>query len=157
MGRSKTAHIKFLEKTALADIDTEEIKSADLIHNIRNRRKSGAGPSTANNDIVWLRIILRYARAAWEVPFDLAILDNAYEVLKSEKLVAKSRTRSRRPTQAELEDLTDYFRKKENRQSSFPMSDILRFAIRSARRQSEMTSLLFDDNDNTPQQKSCET
>jgi hypothetical protein len=59
MGRSKTAHIKFLETTPLADIDTEEIKSADLIQHVRNRRKSGAGPSTANNDIVWLRIILR--------------------------------------------------------------------------------------------------
>lgn len=151
MGRSKTAHIKFLEKTALADIDTEEIKSADLIQHVRNRRKSGAGPSTANNDIVWLRIILRYARAAWEVPFDLAILDNAYEVLKSEKLVAKSRTRSRRPTQAELQLLTEYFRKKEKRRSSIPMSDILWFAIHSARRQSEITSLLFADNDEVTQ------
>jgi hypothetical protein len=108
MGRSKTAHIKFLEKTALANIYTDEIKASDLIQHVRDRRKSGAGPATVNNDTIWLRIILRYARAAWEVPFDLAILDNAYEVLKAEKLVAKSKTRSRRPTPPELELLIEH-------------------------------------------------
>jgi integrase len=151
MGRSKTAHIKFLEKTALANIATDEIKASDFIQHVRDRRKSGAGPATVNNDIVWLRIILRYARAAWEVPFDLTILDNAYEVLKSEKLVAKSKTRSRRPTQSELAVLIEYFRKKEKCRSSIPMSDILWFAIHSARRQSEITGLLFADNDEATQ------
>ena len=71
MGRSKTAHIKFLETTELASIDVLDIKSSDLIGQIRARRKSGAGASTVNNDIVWSRVIPRYARAAWEVPFDL--------------------------------------------------------------------------------------
>ncbi|MDH3747744.1 MAG: hypothetical protein OER97_06015, partial [Gammaproteobacteria bacterium] len=83
MGRSKSAHIKFLEKTSLANIDVGDIESSDLIEHVRARRKSGAGPATVNNDLVWLRIILRYARAAWNVPVDLTVIDDAYEVLRA--------------------------------------------------------------------------
>lgn len=151
MGRSKSAHIKFLEKTGLANLDVADIKSSDLIEHVRARRKSGAGPSTVNNDLVWLRIILRYARAAWNLPVDLSVIDDAYEVLRAEKLVAKSKVRSRRPSESELRRLTEYFRDKENRRSSMPMSDIIWFAIHSARRQSEISSLLIADNDEKTQ------
>ena len=151
MGRSKSAHIKFLEKTSLANIDVVDIKSSDLIEHVRARRRSGAGPSTVNNDLVWLRIILRYARAAWNVPVNLSAIDDAYEVLRAEKLVAKSKVRSRRPSQSELSRLTEFFRDKEKRRSRIPMADIIWFAIHSARRQSEITSLLADDNDEKTQ------
>lgn len=151
MGRSKSSHIKFLEKTNLANIAVTDIKSSDLIEHVRARRRSGAGASTVNNDLVWLRIILRYARAAWNVPIDLSVIDDAYEVLRTEKLVAKSKARSRRPSHSELSALTDYFREKEKRRSSAPMSDIMWFAIHSARRQSEITNLLIDDNDRKTQ------
>ena len=107
IGRSKSAHIKFLEKTNLANFDVTDIKSSGLIKHVRARRQSGAGPSTVNNDLVWLRIILRYARAAWNVPVDLTAIDDAYEVLRTEKLVAKSKARSRRPTHSELSALTE--------------------------------------------------
>ncbi len=147
MGRSKSAHIKFLENTKLANFDVTEIKSSDLIEHVRARRKSGAGPSTVNNDLVWLRVILRYARAAWDVPVDLTVIDDAYEVLRTEKLVARSKARSRRPSTSELSALTDYFQQKEKRRSNMPMRDIMWFAIYSARRQSEITRLLIADND----------
>ena len=151
MGRSKTAHIKFLEKSRIARIDTLDIRPSDLIEHSRSRRRSGAGPSTVNNDIIWLRVILRYARAAWDIPFDLAVIDDAHQVLKAEKLVSKSRIRSRRPTESEIEALTDYFEKRDRRQSNIPMKDIMWFAIHSARRQSEITNLLFTDNDEKTQ------
>jgi len=151
MGRSKSAHIKFLEKTSLANIHLVDIKSSDLIEHVRARRKSGAGPSTVNNDLVWLRIILRYARAAWNVPVDLSVIDDAYVVLRSEKLVAKSKVRSRRPSQSDLLRLTEFFRDKERRRSSVPMSEIMWFAIHSARRQSEITNLMVDDNNEETQ------
>lgn len=147
MGRSKAAHIKFLEKSALANRNAIDINAADLIEHVRQRRKSGAGPSTVNNDLVWLRVILRYARAAWQVPFDPAIIDDAYQVLRAEKLVSRSKVRTRRPTESELDQLFDYFGKKEKRRSSLPMRDIISFAVNSARRQSEIAGLLFEDND----------
>ncbi|WP_405233678.1 tyrosine-type recombinase/integrase [Lentisalinibacter salinarum] len=150
MGRSKTAHIKFLENSNLANLNVLDINPSDLIAHVRERRKAGAGASTVNNDIIWLRVILRYARAAWEVLFDLSIIDDAYSVLRAEKLVSKARVRTRRPTDEELNALTEYFRQRDRR-SALPMVDILWFAIHSARRQSEITNLLWADNDKNTQ------
>ncbi len=147
MGRSKTSHIRFLEKCKIAKMTACEIKSSDIIAHIRSRRQAGAGPSTANNDVVWLRVILRYARAAWDLPFDLSAIDNASEVLKTEKLIAKARSRCRRPTVGELSALSDFFERRDKRRSNMPMKDIMWFAVHSARRQSEITNLLFSDND----------
>jgi integrase len=151
MGRSKTSHIRFLEKCQIAKMTACEIKSSDIIAHVRSRRQSGAGPSTANNDVVWLRVILRYARAAWDLPFDLSVIDNASEVLKTEKLISKAKSRSRRPTADELAALSEYFERRDKRRSNMPMNDIMWFAIHSARRQSEITDLLFSDNDKESQ------
>ena len=151
MGRSKDSAIKYLEKTDLAKMRLADIKSSDVIFHIRSRRQAGAGPSTANNDVVWLRVILRYARAAWSLDFDLNVIDDAAEVLKSEKLISKAKNRSRRPTATELKALTRFFKKRDQRRSNIPMNDIMWFAIHSARRQGEITDLLFSDNDNTSQ------
>jgi integrase len=147
MGRSKSSSIRFLEKCDISRMDARELKSSDLIAHIRARRQAGAGPSTANNDLVWLRVILRYARAAWNLPIDLSVIEDAGEVLRAEKMIAKARRRTRRPTAAELDALTEYFVQKERRRSSMPMSDIMWFAIHSARRQGEIVDLLFSDND----------
>ena len=122
MGRSKTSHIQFLEKCEIARMTACEIKSSDILNHVRSRRQTGAGPSTANNDIVWLRVILRYARAAWDLPFNLEEIDNACEVLKAEKLIAKARSRSRRPTTQELDALTELFEQRDKRRSNIPMN-----------------------------------
>jgi len=151
MGRSKTSNIKYLEKCEIAGMTACEIKSSDIIAHVRSRRQNGAGPSTANNDIVWLRVILRYARAAWDLPFDLTVIDDANEVLKAEKLIAKAKRRSRRPTVDELDALTSFFDRRDKRRSNIPMNDIMWFAIHSARRQSEITNLLFSDNEEDSQ------
>jgi integrase len=97
--------------------------------------------------MVWLRVILRYARAAWGLPFDLSVVDDAAEVLKAEKLIGKAKSRSRRPSPGELDALTKLFEKQDRRRSNIPMNDIMWFAIRSARRQGEITQLLFSDDD----------
>ncbi len=151
MGRSKASSIRFLEKCDISRMDARELKSSDVIAHIRARRQAGAGPSTANNDLVWLRVILRYARAAWNVSFDLSVIEDAGEVLKAEKMIAKANRRTRRPTADELDALTEYFVQKERRRFSIPMSDIMWFAIHSARRQSEITGLLLSDNDDESQ------
>ena len=147
MGRTKTSHIRYLEKCQIARMPACEIDASDIIAHIRSRRQAGAGPSTANNDIVWMRVILRYARAAWGLPFDLSVIDDAAEVLKTEKLIGKAKSRSRRPSAQELDALTSFFVKRDRRRSNIPMNDILWFAIHSARRQGEITELLFSDND----------
>lgn len=151
MGRTKDSAIRFLQKCDIAKLTTNELQSTDIISHIHKRRLSGAGPSTANNDIVWLRVILRYAKAAWAVEFDMNAISDAAEVLKAEKLIAKAKSRSRRPTNAELDALTGFFQVRDRRRSCIPMNDIMWFAIHSGRRQGEITDLLFSDNDHSSQ------
>jgi len=151
MGRSKDSAIRYLEKCEIATMLACDINASDIISHIRSRRQAGAGPSTANNDIVWLRVILRYARAAWDLPFSLMVIDDAAEVLKAEKLISKAKSRSRRPTAGELDKLTKFFDTRDKRRSSIPMKDIMWFAIHSARRQGEITELLYSDNEESTQ------
>ncbi len=68
MGRSKASNIRFLEKCEIAKMTACEIKSSDITTHVRSRRRSGAGPSTANNDIVWLRVILAPMRPRPIIP-----------------------------------------------------------------------------------------
>lgn len=56
IGRSNAGHFRFLEKTQIARMQVSDIETADIIEHIRSRRQSGAGPSTANNDIMWFAI-----------------------------------------------------------------------------------------------------
>ena len=147
IGRTKDSAIRHLQKCEIAKLPVDELSSPRIISHIHSRRLSGAGPSTANNDIVWLRVILRYAKAAWGISFDMSAISDAAEVLKAEKLIAKARSRSRRPSNAELDALTGFFEIRDRRRSTIPMSDIMWFAIHSARRQGEITELLFSDND----------
>jgi len=59
----------------------------------------------------------------------------------------KAKSGSRRPTADELDALTEFFEQRDKRRSNMPMNDIMWFAIHSARRQAEITDLLFSDND----------
>lgn len=92
MERSKASSIRFLEKCEISRLDVLELNPSDAIAHIRSRRQTGAGPSTANNDLVWLRVILRYARATRNIPTDLSLLEDAGAVLKAEKMITKARS-----------------------------------------------------------------
>ena len=84
------------------------------------------------------------ARAAWKLPVDLAEIEDAFTFCRSQGLIGRPQQRSRRPTIAELDLLSGYFKGKTNR--TVPMYDIMWFAIYSARRQEEITKLLWTDN-----------
>jgi hypothetical protein len=44
MGRTKTSHIRYLEKCVIARTPACEIEASDIIAHIRSRRQAGAGP-----------------------------------------------------------------------------------------------------------------
>jgi len=69
--------------------------------------------------------------------------------IKSSDIIAH--VRSRRPTTDELDELTEFFKRRDKRRSNMPMYDIMWFAIYSARRQAEITNLLISDNDEDSQ------
>jgi len=88
------------------------------------RRDSGIKPSTINQDVVWLGIILKTAAAAWKMPVELNEFESARLLLRSKGVIGKSSARDRRPS------------------AIIPMEDIMDFAVATSRRQEEITRLL---------------
>jgi integrase len=144
-GRTKLAHLQFLQKLPFADLSAISITAQGLIDHVRARRDEGAGPSTVNNDLIWLRIVYRAARPALNVPFDLQVIDDAAAHCREQRLIAKSRKRDRRPTDDELDRLNKYFKGRDGR-ARIPMVEIMWFALHSTRREDELTQLLWSDN-----------
>lgn len=137
---SKTFDLKRLAASGLGDRDAIALSVSEVIDFIRARRLEGAGPATAGNDMVWLRTVLKAARALWNIPAALQAVNDAAEHCRLMGLIAKSRQRERRPTAEELEKLRTYFTRRDAR-SEIPMVDIMDFALLSARRQDEITRL----------------
>ncbi len=145
-GRSKTADLARIRTSDLSDKRVDRLTQGDFIAYVQQRRKAGAGPATAGNDLIWLRQVFRSARVALRAPVPLQELDDAAEYLRQNRLIGKPKQRDRRPTNAELQALNDYFERRDGR-AQIPMVDIMRFAVHSARRQEEITRLRWSDLD----------
>lgn len=141
-GRSKVEHLKLMQSFDLADLDAIELTSSDLVNHITDRRKA-VSASTANNDLVWLRVVFRAARSAWNIPVDVAVVDDAADACRRQRLVARSKHRNRRPSLGELDRLLSYA--SESRKGrKIPMHEVILFAVFSGRRQGEITRLRWD-------------
>ena len=79
------------------------------------------------------------------LPVRLEEAEDARLILRREGLVAKSQERDRRPTEDELEALEAYWRHPRLRAMATPMVDIMRFAIASAMRLSEIVAIRWED------------
>lgn len=147
-GRTKREHIRQLIGMPLAAEPALGITSARFIQHIQWRRGQWAGPATISNDLVWLRIALRYARDAWGWPIDLEQLETAARTARASRQIGKPKRRTRRPTPDELEKLDAYFAGRPQREkTSPPMRLIMWLAIYSCRRQDELTRLRWADLD----------
>lgn len=145
-GRSKLAELKVLKSYDFTKIPVSSLRSNDLIKHIKERRRT-VSASTANNDLIWLRVAFKTARPHFpDVHIDLQVIDDAAQHCRANKLIAKPKSRDRRPTDDELNTLDDYFSRQDKR-ATIPMRDLMWFAIQSARRESEICSILWSDND----------
>lgn len=144
--RTKQTTLEFLERHPIGQANALQMTSAILIDHIRSRRADGAGPATAGNDLTWIGCVLDAAKSVKELPVVPQIVDDARSACRALRLIGKSRRRDRRPTPSELDKLFEFFARRDRR-SKIPMSDVLRFAIESARREDEITRLEWDDND----------
>jgi integrase len=144
--RSKQAHLEFLERHALGKSNALTLTSAELIDHVRSRRAKGAGPATVANDLIWTGVVLRAARSVKGLPLRPEIVQEAREACSELRLTGKARKRTRRPTPAELEQLRDYFARRDKR-AEIPMQAVVEFALNSARRESEICRLEWRDND----------
>lgn len=143
-GRTKEADLKRLSSYEIAKKNVLRLTTADYIAHVEARRRDGAGPATANNDLIWLRQVLRSARASLSLPIDLQLLEDAAHELRQRRVTGKPKDRQRRVTAAEEKALLDHFAVRDVR-AEIPMADIIRFALLTARRQEEITRLKWAD------------
>lgn len=103
-------------------------------------------PATMNVELGYLSELLKLAGPMKGIVLQGDPVAEARPVLRLLKLVAKSKRRDRRPTAEELQRLQEHFRAAAWR-SQIPMNDVINFAILTAKREGEITRLLWSDLD----------
>ena len=141
-GRSKRADLARVKAGSLADRLVHKLTKQDFIAYTEQRRKSGAGPATASNDLIWFRQVFKSAAAVENAQVPLAALDEAAFYLRSERLIGKPKRRDRRMTATEETKILKHL---DERRGPIPMGDIARFALLTARRQEEIVRLRWED------------
>ena len=146
-GRTKLGHIEFLiNHPTFSSLDAIKLTSSQLVPHIAQRRRNGAVASTANNDLIWLRNALRAIRIGRGTPLDIQVIDDTSFLCRKEKLVAKSKQSTRRPSMDELNALMEYFNDRDGR-ATIPVVEITLFALFSSRRQEEICRIQWSDLD----------
>lgn len=144
-GRTKAACMNMLERE-LGDVTLRDLSKQRLLTYCRHRVKNhGTGPATLAQDLIYLGGLLDTARANWDIPVDRQAVTDARAVLHRQGLVGRPVERDRRPTDEELERLHAFWTKPTSRPRGAPMWDITCFAIHTAMRLSEITSLQWGD------------
>jgi integrase len=141
-GRTKRADLARLRVGPLADRRVDSLTRQDFIAYVEGRRKDGAGPATAGNDVIWFRQVFKAGAAVLGIAVATQALDEAATYLRSERLVAKPKRRDRRVSQDEERALLEYL---DARRGPMPIGDIVRFALATARRQEEIVRLRWAD------------
>lgn len=147
--RSKTAAVKALQLCDFAQLPLNRLTSEALVIHARERLLT-VKPQTLLNDFIWLSQVYDAAYPTWGIKVDRSELDAAITLCRQKGMIHKASQRERRPTEDELARLSAHFRDREE-YSTYPMVDIMWFAIFSARREAEITRLLWEDNDNKHQ------
>ncbi len=143
--RSKQAHLELLERHEFSERNAVKVTVQDLVNHIRSRRADGAGPATVANDLIWIGVVLRAAKSVRGIPVSPAVVSEARDACHALRLTGKAKKRTRRPTAEELKRLDAFFARRDGR-SQIQMRDIMWFAIHSARRQSEICRIEWNDN-----------
>lgn len=145
-GRSKLADLNRLARSEIATLPADSLQSSDYVQHTQARLATGVKPQTANNDLAWLRVVAKTARAAWGADISLQAIEDAAVLCRKRRLISRPDKRDRRPTIDELNTLLDWF---EAGRGVIPMVDVVLFALFSGRRQEEITKLLLADYDRT--------
>jgi hypothetical protein len=135
--RSKQSALEFLERHEIGREDVYRFSVSRLVQHVCSRRAERAGPTTAQTDLIYLGVVLEFARALGLFPVDPNVAAEARKACRRLRLIGESNRRDVRPSEAQLLALTDYLLHDRSR-VVIPMADIMWFAIYSARRESEV-------------------
>ena len=148
-GRTKRYVIQMLIDSEISKIQSNKLRTSDLIKHCTNRKKAGAGPATIYHDIAYLRSVMKKALPVFDVDANFQIFEEAVPTLIDMKLVGKSQKRTRRPTANELELLIKGLTERENQQGgTIPFVDILNFSILTCMRIGEVCKIEWKDLNN---------
>lgn len=143
IGRSKAGCLSML-KRHFGDTVLAGLNEAAVVDYATRRKAMGAGGVTVAMEFTYLDGVLEMARSLWKLPLpSTSPIAAARKNLRFLGLVGKSKQRDRRPTNAELDAICSWFSAKARQR--IPMPDIIRFAVASAMRASEITGLRWDD------------
>ena len=149
-GRSKNAALLALADMPVAEKRVVDLVARDFIDHVHWRRAQpvtrshprGVGPSTLNNDLIFLRLVMRYLQHARELPVSPAVVSDAVDALRAGRGVSKSSQRERRPSADELRRLDAYlFERWQSGRMTVPMWHLMWLAIYSGRRQEELARI----------------
>jgi integrase len=141
--RSKASDLQRIKGYAIAERIASGLRQGDYVRHVEGRRRTGAGPATVGNDLVWIRGVIKAARANLDLHASLEELADATRYLRGARVVAKPKRRDRRLKHGEEAKLLKYL----DAHYRIPMGDIMRFALASTRRQDEITRLRWADLD----------
>lgn len=145
-GRSKMANIRFLQRQSIAELDALTLTVDQVMAYARERRAGGAAAATVNGDIIWLRLAFNGYKMAKNAPVAVAAVVDAGQLLRAARVIGPSTRRDRRPSIEELDALLSYSDGRDGR-ATLPMTELILFALFSARRQDEICRILWDDLD----------
>lgn len=111
----------------------------------KDRAREGAGPVTVAMDIGYIKTLLVHVAAVHGVPVPTEQVALARVALRRLELVGKGNERDRRPTADELQRIIHYV--DNNPYQKIPVGRLVKFAVATAMRQSEICSLRWADID----------
>ncbi|MDH0031373.1 MULTISPECIES: tyrosine-type recombinase/integrase [unclassified Acinetobacter] len=148
--KSKVNTLKLLQRLPISKRPLKQIKPVDISDHV-NLRKAGYPklklssviPSTIQNELVQVRVVLVHASIMWEMDIDINSFDKTTAQLRKTRQISASNKRDRLPDSDELKKLLQFFARKWNEQkhSRYPMHYIILLAIFSCRRESELTRM----------------
>ena len=146
IGRTKAQVLNTIKNEYdIASKNCSAIKAQDLI-DFATELADRASPSTVQNYMSHLGSIFSIAEPAWGLELDKMEHIKAMSVTKRLGVTGKGKSRTRRPTLAELDALINHFLERAaKRQQEIPMAHIIPFAIFSTRRQEEICTMRWAD------------
>ncbi|PCD85419.1 site-specific integrase [Vibrio mediterranei] len=148
-GRTKQYVIKMLRDCDIANVESDKLRTSDLITHCKNRKAAGAGGATIYHDIAYLRSVMKKAKPVFNISAQFQVFEEAVPVLSDMGLISKSQKRTRRPTGEELEALKQGLIERQNTRANgqvrIPFVDILDFSILTCMRIGEVCNLRWED------------
>lgn len=140
LGESHRYTLERIMRAPISDIVASKLQISDLVSFCEDLRRQGRDPASINQYVVFFRGALGESHTHF--------FDKASQILRTRKLIDKSKRRFRRPTHEEYDAIIRVFNQSDKHARTVtPMGEILEFAVWSGRTTSEIMSLRWSDVD----------